>query len=91
MLLLFTLGAVMQVNDPDPIRWVGVYALAAATYLLSLLRRMYWPLSMVPSSVSSISRSSASNCVWQRPQRTCPCATRRISLVTRNVVWQLGH
>jgi hypothetical protein len=44
MLLLFTLGAVMQVNDPDPIRWVGVYALAAATYLLSLLRRMYWPL-----------------------------------------------
>ena len=39
MLLLFTLGAVVQLNDPDPVRWFAVYALAAAACLLSLLRR----------------------------------------------------
>ena len=44
MLLLFTLGAVVQLNDPDPVRWFAVYALAAAACLLSLLRRLPWPL-----------------------------------------------
>ncbi len=44
MLLLFTLGAAVQVNDPDPAGWIAVYALAAAACLLSLLRRMHWTL-----------------------------------------------
>jgi hypothetical protein len=44
MLLLFTLGAAVQVNDPDPVPWIAVYALAAAAYLLSLLRRQQWAL-----------------------------------------------
>jgi lysylphosphatidylglycerol synthetase-like protein (DUF2156 family) len=44
MLLLFTLGAAVQVNDPDPARWIAVYALAAAACLLSLLRRLPWTL-----------------------------------------------
>ena len=41
MLLLFTLGAVVQLNDPDSLRWIAVYALAAAACLLSLLRRLH--------------------------------------------------
>jgi hypothetical protein len=44
MLLLFTFGAIVQVNDPDPTRWIAVYAIAAATCLLSLLRRLHWTL-----------------------------------------------
>jgi transmembrane protein TMEM220 len=44
MLLLFTFGAAVQVNDPDPVRWIAVYALAAAACLLSLLRRIHWTL-----------------------------------------------
>jgi hypothetical protein len=44
MLLLFTFGAAVQVNDPDPLRWIAVYALAAAVCLLSLLRRVHWTL-----------------------------------------------
>ena len=44
MLLLFTFGAVVQVNDPDPVRWIAIYALAAAACLLSLLRRLAWAL-----------------------------------------------
>jgi Na+-translocating ferredoxin:NAD+ oxidoreductase RnfD subunit len=42
MLLLLTFGAVVQLNDPDPFRWIAVYALAAAACLLSLLRRLHW-------------------------------------------------
>jgi hypothetical protein len=38
------LGAAVQVNDPDPLRWIAVYALAAAVCLLSLLRRVHWTL-----------------------------------------------
>ncbi|MFN2566834.1 MAG: transmembrane 220 family protein [Gemmatimonadaceae bacterium] len=44
MLLLFTFGAVVQVNDPDPARWIAIYALAAAACLLSLRRRIHWAL-----------------------------------------------
>jgi transmembrane protein TMEM220 len=44
MLVLFTLGAAVQLNDPDPVRWIAVYALAAAACLLSLLRRIHWAL-----------------------------------------------
>ena len=44
MLLLFTLGAVVQVNDPDPARWIAVYSLAAAACLLSLRRPIHWTL-----------------------------------------------
>jgi hypothetical protein len=52
MLLLFTFGAVVQVNDPDPARWIAVYALAAATCLLSLLRRVHWTLPVVVGAVA---------------------------------------
>ena len=54
MLLLFTFGAVVQVNDPDPVRWIAIYALAAAACLLSLLRRLHWTLPaflLVPSAI----------------------------------------
>jgi len=44
MLLLFALGAAVQLNDPDPVRWFAIYALAAAACLLSLLRRLHWAL-----------------------------------------------
>jgi hypothetical protein len=52
MLLLFTFGAAVQVNDPDPARWIAVYALAAAACLLSLLRRLHWPLPALLGAVA---------------------------------------
>jgi len=52
MLLLFTLGAVVQVNDPDPVRWIAMYALAAAACLLSLLRRIHWTLPALLGAVA---------------------------------------
>lgn len=52
MLLLFSFGAAVQVNDPDPVRWIAVYALAAAACLLSLLRRLHWTLPALLSAVA---------------------------------------
>ena len=52
MLLLFTFGAVVQVDDPDPVRWIAVYALAAAACLLSLLGRMHWALSALLCAIT---------------------------------------
>jgi hypothetical protein len=42
MLVLFAFGALVQVNDPDPLRWIAVYALAALACLVALLRRVHW-------------------------------------------------
>lgn len=40
MLLLFAFAVVVQYNDPDPIRWAVLYALAAVACGLSLARRL---------------------------------------------------
>ena len=39
MLLMFVFAAVVQVNDPDPIPWIGIYAAAAAVCGLEVRRR----------------------------------------------------
>ncbi|MGH9366848.1 MAG: transmembrane 220 family protein [Thermoanaerobaculia bacterium] len=40
LLLLFFLAVAVQYNDPDPIRWMAIYGLAAAACLLALLGRL---------------------------------------------------
>lgn len=42
MLVLFAFSAVVQVNDPDPLRWIALYALAGAACGLSLARGRRW-------------------------------------------------
>jgi hypothetical protein len=39
MLLLFVFAAVVQVNDPDPLVWIGIYTAAAVVCGLELRRR----------------------------------------------------
>jgi hypothetical protein len=51
MLLLFAFGAVVQLNDPDPARWIAIYAAAAAACGLSLAGRARWWL---PASVAVV-------------------------------------
>jgi len=43
MLALFLFAAILQYNDPDPIRWMAVYGLAAAACLLALFGRLWTP------------------------------------------------
>ena len=39
MLLMFVLSAVVQFNDPDPVRWAAMYGAAATVCALELRRR----------------------------------------------------
>ncbi len=40
--LLFFFGALVQYNDPDPLRWMAIYLLAAVACLLAVLRKLKW-------------------------------------------------
>lgn len=42
MLLAFLLSVAVQINDPDPLPWIAIYALAAGSCGLSLLGRGHW-------------------------------------------------
>ena len=39
-LLLFAFSVVVQVNDPDPLRWIAIYAAAAVACLVG--SRLHW-------------------------------------------------
>lgn len=66
-LLMFILSVVVQYNDPDPIRWMLIYAAAAIVCLLSLTGRaprlaalivgavaLVWALTIVPRVVGRV-------------------------------------
>lgn len=40
MFLVFGFSAAVQVNDPDPLRWIVIYLLAGAACVLSFTRRV---------------------------------------------------
>lgn len=40
MLLMFLLSAAVQINDPDPLTWIGIYCAAAAVCALEIRRRL---------------------------------------------------
>ncbi len=42
MLAAFLFSAIVQYNDPDPWRWIGVYGLAAILSILFALRQFPW-------------------------------------------------
>lgn len=52
LLALFVFSIVVQFNDPDPLRWVLLYAAAGAATLLVLLRR---PSAWLPGAVAVVS------------------------------------
>ena len=54
MLLLFLFAAVLQFNDPDPVRWIAVYMLAAVACLFSLRGRLHWGFPAIVGVVAVI-------------------------------------
>lgn len=52
VLLVFGFGIVVQFNDPDPWRWVVVYALGAAACVQELLRRGSWRLPALATAIT---------------------------------------
>jgi O-antigen ligase len=49
-LVAFTLSAVVQLNDPDPLRWMSIYGAAVLACLLDLVGRARW---WVPAAVGA--------------------------------------
>jgi hypothetical protein len=48
MAALFAFGAVVQLNDPDPLRWVAIYAATAAPSTVAALRGSVAPRWTLP-------------------------------------------
>lgn len=51
---VFLLFAVVQYNDPDPVRWMAIYLAAALCCALELFGRLRWPLPAVTAVVALI-------------------------------------
>lgn len=65
--LVFAFSAVVQVNDPDPLRWIAMYGLAGVACVLSFMRRvrawfpallavaaLAWSATLVPRVVGQV-------------------------------------
>ena len=52
MALLFFFGAVVQYNDPDPLRWIAIYLGASIASALASLRRGHWAFAAVVGVVA---------------------------------------
>jgi hypothetical protein len=53
---LFLLGAVVQYNDPDPLRWAAIYLAAAIACALVVLGRGHWA---IPAAVGVVAAAWA--------------------------------
>jgi hypothetical protein len=53
---LFLLGAVVQYNDPDPLRWTAIYLAASIACVLAALGRGHWAL---PAAVGVVAAAWA--------------------------------
>ena len=42
MLVLFVMSIIVQYNDPDPLLWMAIYALAAVIAFMSMRSRLVW-------------------------------------------------
>ncbi|MGH7710136.1 MAG: transmembrane 220 family protein [Gemmatimonadaceae bacterium] len=51
-LVLFALSLAVQVNDPDPLRWMAIYGCAAIACVLSLVGRLHRWLPLVIALVA---------------------------------------
>jgi hypothetical protein len=51
---LFLLGAAVQYNDPDPLRWMAIYLGAAVSCVLAALGRTRWPLPAVVGLIALV-------------------------------------
>lgn len=49
---VFGLSAALQVNDPDPLQWIAIYAAAGAACVLRGLGRVTWPVAALVAAVA---------------------------------------
>jgi hypothetical protein len=54
MALLFLFGAIVQYNDPDPLRWIAIYVAAAVACALAAAKRLPRWLPLVVLAIALI-------------------------------------
>ena len=52
MALLFLLGAAVQYNDPDPLKWVAIYVAAAAACVVAMFNRLRWWIAIIVAALA---------------------------------------
>jgi hypothetical protein len=52
MAALFVFSALVQINDPDPLRWIAVYAVAALVCVLEARRTTPWPVAAAAAAIA---------------------------------------
>jgi hypothetical protein len=63
MTVLFVLGAAVQYNDPDPWRWVAIYASAAVASVLALRGKLPRWLAIMIAVIAAIWAATLAPCV----------------------------
>ena len=48
--LLFLGGAMVQYNDPDPLRWMAIYLAGSAACFLAAMGRLHWAFAAVTAA-----------------------------------------
>ena len=65
MCALFGFGALLQLNDPDPLRWVAIYGAAAATCgWLAFTRRRNALMRVLPALVAAVALTWAASIAY---------------------------
>lgn len=54
MLVLFVMSIIVQYNDPDPLYWMAIYALAALVAFMSMRGRLPWQVGAVITAVAVV-------------------------------------
>lgn len=54
MALAFVFSIIVQFNDPDPFRWVAVYALALAACVMEMMDRAQWVLPAATAVIAGV-------------------------------------
>lgn len=51
MLVAFALSVLVQLNDPDPLRWIAIYGLSSVACVFALVGRGHW---LFPATVGAL-------------------------------------
>ena len=66
MALLFVFAALVQYNDPDPLRWMAIYLSAAGASILYVVHRLRWQIPMIIGLIALIWAGTLASRVWGR-------------------------
>ena len=78
--LLFLFGAVVQYNDPDPLRWIAIYLAASVACAFAAIGRLPW---LFPAAVA------ATSLVWALT--LAPHALASVRILEMFSAWEMAN